>query len=208
MLIIPYAEAEAETRVLNSRFIARLFPVFSQEEARKHISEVKAANPGAAHNVPAFIIGGGKNSLEYCSDDGEPAGSSGKSLLSVLKGSGLGNVLIVVTRYFGGTLLGIGGLVKAYSEAGRAVIGVTRRAELVFTDRLCFTLPYHYYDRTKLLLDEYSAFVIEENFGEEVFIKADLAKDASAYFIERLKELSGGKLAPLKEDGEPRSRLI
>lgn len=208
MFIMPYKKAEAELKVQNSRFIARLFPVFSTEEARKLIADVKASNLAAAHNVPAFIIGSANNTTEYCSDDGEPSGSSGKPLLNVLKGSGLGNVLIVVSRYFGGTLLGIGGLVRAYSDSGKAVLSKTERAELVPASSLSINLPYPLYEKTKLLLNEYECIFVEETFNEEVFIKVDIATSVCPSFVERLKELSGGKLAPHIEKGEPRARLL
>ena len=99
--------------MVNSRFIATLAPVFSPEEARTFIAHIKKEFADASHNVPAYIIGGGNTVTEFCSDDGEPSGTSGKPALAVLRGSGLGDVAVVITRYFGGTLLGTGGLVKA-----------------------------------------------------------------------------------------------
>src|SRR5574340_1436809 len=119
--IIPAGERTTEITVVNSRFIADLSPVFSIDEARSFIARIKAKHPAASHHVPAFIIGHGASTTEHCSDDGEPAGTAGRPALAVLKGSGLGDVVVVVTRYFGGTKLGTGGLVRAWRGRLRSV---------------------------------------------------------------------------------------
>ncbi|RPH56726.1 MAG: YigZ family protein, partial [Chloroflexi bacterium] len=103
---IPAKEIRRELLVVNSRFIATLAPVFSVEEAKSFISRIRAEFANASHNVPAFLIGGGNSFSEHCSDDGEPSGTAGRPALAVLRGSGLGDAAIVITRYFGGTLLG------------------------------------------------------------------------------------------------------
>lgn len=102
-----------------SRFIANVFPVHSEEEALEYITQVRKKHYDARHNCFAYIIGE-KNETERCSDDGEPSGTAGRPMLDVLVGQGLHDVLVVVTRYFGGTLLGTGGLVRAYSAAVKA----------------------------------------------------------------------------------------
>ena len=116
-LLIPASEHHTEIVVVNSRFITTIAPVFSVEEARDFIAKIRALNPNATHNVPAFIVGHGVSVIEHCSDDGEPQGTAGRPALAVLKGSGLGDAAVVVTRYFGGTKLGSGGLVRAYTDA-------------------------------------------------------------------------------------------
>lgn len=102
-----------------SRFIASIFPVHSEEEALEYISQVRKKHYDARHNCFAYVIGE-KNETERCSDDGEPSGTAGRPMMDVLTGQGLHDVLVVVTRYFGGTLLGTGGLVRAYSAAVKA----------------------------------------------------------------------------------------
>ena len=199
MLIVPYEPARAEIRVVNSRFIASLSPVDSVEAAREYVASIRREFPDASHHVPAFIVGGGNSVTEFCSDDGEPSGTSGRPLLAVLKGSGLGNVAVVVTRYFGGTLLGTGGLVKAYSEAGRAVLALARRAELVETLRVSFTVPYHLFDRTRLLAAGAGAAVVSEDFLENVRIVADIASDRFEELSGALSEASSGTIAPVVE---------
>ena len=110
--LLPAEEVRRELTVSNSRFIATLAPVSSVNEAKAFVARIRKEFADASHNVPAYIIGGGNSITEYCSDDGEPSGTAGRPALAVLRGSGLGDVAVVVTRYFGGTLLGKGGLVQ------------------------------------------------------------------------------------------------
>ena len=196
MLTVPLEGARAEITVVNSRFVASLAPASSVEEARAFIASIKSEFPGATHNVPAFIVGGGNSSTEYCSDDGEPSGTSGRPLLAVLRGSGLGDVAVVVTRYFGGTLLGTGGLVKAYSEAGKAVLAKTRRAGLVEVCRLEFAMAYNLFDRVRLLAAGCGASIVSEAFAEEVSLAVELPAERREDFETRLGELSSGAVKP------------
>lgn len=195
-LIVPLGPARAEIIVVNSRFIASLDYVGSVEEARAFVDRIRNEFPDASHNVPAFIVGGGNSSTEFCSDDGEPSGTSGRPLLSVLRGSGLGNVAVVVTRYFGGTLLGTGGLVKAYSEAGRQVLGRTRRAALEKFATLRFELSYALFDRFRMGLSEFGATIAVDNFGEAVGLDVDVPGDEVGRFTSWLADLSSGNVRP------------
>ena len=192
MLIVPYGPARAEIRVVNSRFIADLEPVESAEAARAFLARIRSEFPDASHHVPAYVLGGGNTVTEYCSDDGEPSGTAGRPLLAVLKGSGLGDAAVVVTRYFGGTLLGTGGLVKAYSEAGKAVLAAVRRASLVETGRFELDLPYRLFDRFQILAGELGAVVAERSFGEDVRLAVDLPLSARGDFEAALTSLSSG----------------
>ncbi|MFZ3111116.1 MAG: YigZ family protein [Rectinemataceae bacterium] len=191
-LQVPLGPARAETVVLNSRFIASLDYAESVEAAREFIGRIKAEYPDASHNVPAFIIGGGKSITEFCSDDGEPSGTSGRPLLSVLRGSGLGNVAVVVTRYFGGTLLGTGGLVKAYSEAGKKVLEQTRRALLTELTMVRIDLPYSQFDGLKMSLPRFKASVASEKFDEMVHLDIDVPIEEVERFLLTLADISSG----------------
>jgi uncharacterized YigZ family protein len=194
MLIVALEPARRELSVLNSRFIASLAPVESVAEAKAFIASIRHEFPDASHHVPAFIIGGGNSVSEFCSDDGEPSGTSGKPLLATLKGSGLGNVAVVVSRYFGGTLLGTGGLVKAYSEAGKAVLGSVRRAELVPSRTVAFSLPYTLFERARQYLEAAGARIAKEDFAEDISIEAELPEAGWAAFSSRMAELGAGSL--------------
>jgi uncharacterized YigZ family protein len=141
--LVPLNEIRQEHMVINSRFIATLAPAFTVEEARAFIARIKKEFADASHNVPAYVIGGGNTFAEFCSDDGEPSGTSGKPALAVLRGSGLGDVAVVITRYFGGTLLGTGGLVKAYTESAQLVVNAVEHGRRVEVHVVMLTIPYN-----------------------------------------------------------------
>lgn len=197
MLIVPAGILRREIMVLNSRFIATLAPADTVEDARAFIQKIRQEFPDASHHVPAFVIGGGNTLTEFCSDDGEPSGTSGRPLLAVLKGSGLGNVVLVVSRYFGGTLLGTGGLVKAYSEAGRSVTGAVGRAVLVPAFQATFLLPYTLHERARQALDGAGAVIHREDFAEVVTIEAIVPEEEWDSFSARLASLGAGSI-PLR----------
>ncbi|MCX7792579.1 MAG: YigZ family protein, partial [Chloroflexaceae bacterium] len=113
---IPAGRARAELLVLNSRFVATAGPAPDVEAAKAFIAAIRQELPGASHHCYAFLAGHGASVIAGMSDDGEPAGTAGRPMLAVLRGSGLGDVVVVVTRYFGGALLGTGGLVRAYGD--------------------------------------------------------------------------------------------
>src|SRR5512135_1396330 len=169
---IPLYEIRRELVAVNSRFIATLAPVFSIEEARMFIARIKKEFADASHNVPAYIIGGGNTVTEYSSDDGEPSGTAGRPALAVLRGSGLGDVAVVVTRYFGGTKLGTGGLVRAYSEAVRSVLAVLPRAHRVPTHTVMIVLPYHWFERLQLLVQQHAGHILDQSFAADVTLTA------------------------------------
>src|SRR5215207_10015849 len=139
---IPLNEIRREHVVVNSRFIATIAPVLGVEEARAFMVRVKKEFADASHNVPAYVIGGGNTVTEYFSDDGEPSGTAGRPALAVLRGSGLGDVALVITRYFGGTLLGTGGLVKAYTESAQLVVQAVGRGQRVPVYVAMVAIPY------------------------------------------------------------------
>ena len=120
---IPAEETRTEIRVSNSRFIATAAPAFSVKEARAFIDRIKAEFRDASHNVPAFVIGFGPSVTAHCNDDGEPSGTAGRPILAVLQGSGLGDIAVVVTRYFGGTKLGTGGACSRLWQRGQRSSG-------------------------------------------------------------------------------------
>ena len=165
---IPAREARAEIEVLNSRFIASAAPAFSVEEAREFIARVKSEFPDASHHVPAFLIGSGASVTAHSSDAGEPAGTAGRPALVVLQGSGLGDVVVVVTRYFGGIKLGTGGLVRAYTDAVKAVLDVLPRAEKVPTATVMLAFEYSFFERIRLLAAEHRGLILDEDFGADV----------------------------------------
>ena len=116
---IVYQEGFGEIVEKKSRFLAYIFPVDTEEQALERIAQIRREHYSARHNCFAYVIGE-KNEIERCSDDGEPSGTAGRPMLEVLTGQGIHNAVAIVTRYFGGTLLGTGGLVRAYTDAVKA----------------------------------------------------------------------------------------
>lgn len=168
---VPAQRTRVETRAGNSRFIATIARATTQTEARQFIQSIRAEMPDATHHVYAFIAGHGASVTEGMSDDGEPAGTSGPPALAVLRGSGLGDVVLVITRYFGGTKLGTGGLVAAYGAAAKAAVEAVPRENYVPRTARVLRMPYPLYDRVCQLLLLHEALAGEAEFSDEVSLK-------------------------------------
>ncbi len=193
--LIPAEKARVEFRVTNSRFIATAAPVFSVEEAREFIERIKREFNDATHNVPAYVIGHGASKIAHCSDAGEPSGTAGPPALAVLQGSGLGDVAVVVTRYFGGTKLGTGGLVRAYGDAVREVLSVLPRGVKVPTHTILIHAPYSLFEPIRRLVKATGGEMLDEAFAGEVTLTVRLPQDCLAEFQNGLQELSRGRVA-------------
>lgn len=195
--LLPAHEARIEIKVNNSRFIATAAPVFDVAEAKAFIARMRTEHSDASHNVPAYVIGHGQATLAHCHDDGEPSGTAGRPILAVLQGSGLGDIAVVVTRYFGGTKLGAGGLVRAYGDAAKAVLAVIPLAEKVATTTVMIATPYALYERLRLLVEAHGGYILEESFSADIILTARFAKDALPAFSHALAEISQGQLGAL-----------
>lgn len=184
--------SSCELVVHNSRFLAEAFPVGTQEEARALLKEQKEKYADATHVVHAFVIGptGG---ILGCSDDGEPSGTAGRPVLDVLKGSLITGVMVTVTRWFGGTLLGTGGLVKAYGDAAKAVLARVRAEEIVPVRGFAVELAYDAYERVKRELAAFGAFDCTEDFGTGVTLAGSVPADRAESFAARVADLTAGK---------------
>lgn len=193
--LIPAEETRVDLVVVNSRFIATAAPAFSVEEARTHIDRIRAEFADASHNVPAFIIGHGSSVISHCTDDGEPSGTAGRPALAVLQGSGIGDIVVVVTRYFGGTKLGTGGLVRAYGDSVREVLRVLPLAEKVATHIVMVAIPYNLYERVRILIGESHGEVLDVDFAADVTLTARFRIEHVTAFQGRLQDLSAGRIA-------------
>ncbi len=191
---IPAQETRVEIMVVNSRFIATAAPVFSVDEAKGFVARVRDEFSDASHNVPAYLVGHGTSVVAHCSDDGEPSGTAGRPALAVLRGSGLGDVAVVVTRYFGGTKLGTGGLVRAYGDAVREVLAVLPRAEKVATHTVMVAVPYSLFERVRLTIGAHHGQILDEDFAVDVTVTARFAVEHFPAFQVALQELSNGQL--------------
>jgi uncharacterized YigZ family protein len=194
---IPAKETRVEILVVNSRFIASAAPAFSVEQAKAFIARMKEEFADASHNVPAYLIGHGASVTAHCSDAGEPSGTAGRPALAVLQGSGLGDIVVVVTRYFGGTKLGTGGLVRAYTDATKAVLEALPRAEKIPTHTVMFSLPYTYLEQARLLVAAQRGQILDETFAADVTVTARFLVERFDAFQAALRELTRGSVEAL-----------
>ena len=198
-----HAEARGEFEDRRSRFIAQLAHVGSEAEAEAFIAEVRSRHHDARHNVPAWILSDGR---ERCSDDGEPSRTSGMPTLDVLRGAGLADVCCVVTRYFGGTLLGPGGLVRAYAAATQAAVAAAEKdgaiCEMTLVVPVTVQLPYALYDRVTRLVADAGGKVADSLFTEDVQLSCVFRSGEEESFVAAVRELANGE--DLARAGEPR----
>lgn len=187
-----YQGTTAEVVEKKSRFIADVFPVSSEEEAIVCLEKVKKQYWDARHHCWAYVVGA-EQVLERCSDDGEPSGTAGKPILEVIKGQELYNVLIVVTRYFGGTLLGTGGLVRAYTAASREGLSHSVIITKIYGFKLKITTDYTGLGKIKYLLAQRQIHVLETLYTDvaELFILA--AEEEAESVIAEITDGTNGK---------------
>ena len=186
-------EAQGEYEEKKSKFIALVRPISSEQEALDFIAEVKKKRWDARHNCSAFVLGR-NNELTRCSDDGEPSGTAGRPMLEVLTGSGLHDVAVVVTRYFGGVLLGTGGLVRAYTQAVRnaldaAVTGVMRDGY-----RVVMSFPYQDIDTVKKYTEAEGITTEKEDYLENVIYTCIFPEEIIEDGVKALVDRTGGRI--------------
>ena len=165
--LVPAGDGEAEFTEKHSRFIGRVRRTDTEAAALDMLRELREAHRDATHNVFAYRIR--ENNLTRYSDDGEPSGTSGLPTLGVFTGAEVTNVCCVVTRYFGGTLLGTGGLVRAYTKAAQLALEAAGISQMALWTAFTLSLPYPFYERAQRLLAEYEAVTENADFGADVF---------------------------------------
>jgi uncharacterized YigZ family protein len=164
------------------------------EQAKAFVARIRSEFADATHNVPAYIVGHGASVITHCNDDGEPSGTAGRPALAVLSGSGLGDAAVVVTRYFGGTKLGTGGLVRAYSDAVRQALAITPRAERVPVYIVMLAASYSWFERLRLLIAAHNGELLEQDFAADVTLTARFPVEHFPAFQEALGQASHGSL--------------
>jgi len=198
---IPVGKWRIEIEILRSRFIATANFTATVEKAKQFLAEIRAEMPDASHHVYAFRVGHGNSVTEGMSDDGEPTGTAGPPILSILRGnSDIGDITVVVTRYFGGTKLGTGGLVRAYSEATHTVLKEIKTEEKVEKRLLGFEVSYSLYEQVKLLIKEYRGEIQDEDFAGKVTLMAQFPLTVITDFQQRLIDLTAGKVEIINLD--------
>jgi len=189
---IPIGEASIEFTEKNSIFIGTAGPAATVEEAREFIERVSARYADANHNAWAYLIGFGPKAIYVCHNDGEPGGTAGPPALAVLQGSGLGDVVVVVTRYFGGTKLGTGGLVRAYGRGAREAVAALARGERVAGMRVAVSVDYHFHDTFKRLLEPHEAQIEDVDYSAVVEFRILLPVDRIDSFAQAITEATSG----------------
>lgn len=182
------SEAFTEKR---SRFIGYARPVSTTAAAAAFIEEIRAKHHDATHNVPAYRLRTGQ--LERYSDDGEPQGTAGIPVLDVLRKQAVVDCAVVVTRYFGGILLGAGGLVRAYSHAAALALGAAGIVTMAHCAILTVSCDYSFYGKLAVCIPEWGGLVEDTQFGAEVMIRIRIRAENAACFREKLIEASNGR---------------
>lgn len=182
-------KATAEVVERKSRFIGLAAPVTSEEEAFAVLESVRAANPEARHNVWAYLLREGR---ERCSDDGEPQKTAGLPTLEVLRRSGLADLVLVTTRYFGGVLLGTGGLVRAYTAAAQAALAAAETVEFTSCVEVTCRVPYSLYEQVRRLAQDAGGKPGEAAFTHEVCLAVLFRAGEEQAFVAAVRELACG----------------
>lgn len=194
-----YRGGSGEIIEKKSRFIANIKSVETVEEAQAYIEEMKKKYWDARHNCSAFSVGI-EQATTRCSDDGEPSGTAGKPILEVITGSGIHNIVVVVTRYFGGTLLGTGGLVRAYTDATRAGIENSDIVEKIPGRRVKISMEYTDLGKIQYLLAQNEVFTEETEYTDKVIVHALFPEENKEQLKKKITEATSGRVATKEGD--------
>lgn len=191
---IPSETCRTEIIVNKSRFVATIGYATTTDEAKVFIQNVREQMSAANHHVYAFRLGYGKSITEGMTDDGEPKGTAGPPSLAVLQGSNIGDVVLVTTRYFGGTKLGTGGLVRAYTQSAQLAVETVKTRVNVKKSIVGIDIPYHLYDILKRLIAEYNGLIQDETFAGEISIIIEFVESVLVDFQDDLREQTSGQV--------------
>ena len=200
--LVPTDYGEDEFIEKKSRFIGRVWPVETEEEALQKIQEMKKQHYDATHNCWAYVIRDG--GMRF-SDDGEPGGTAGNPMMQVLQREELFNVVCVVTRYFGGILLGAGGLVRAYTKGAKIAIDAAGKSMKRVWSVLYVPCPYTCYERVKLEVAAHEGIIRDTQFGAEVELEILVAENKAQTFLDALTDLTSGTVEGLETGKEYRA---
>ena len=200
--LVPTGYGEDEFYEKKSHFIGRVWLVETEEEALARIQEMKKQHYDATHNCWAYII---KDGPVRFSDDGEPGGTAGMPMLQVLQKEGMYNLVCVVTRYFGGILLGAGGLVRAYTKGAKIAVEAAGKSMKRVWTVLYVPCPYNYYERVKLTVEAFGGIIRSTDFGAEVELEILLPEAQAQPFLEKLTDLSAATIEGMETGREYRA---
>ena len=197
--LVPTKDADAEFFERRSRFIGHIFRTETEQEALARLKQMREKYWDATHNVYAYII---KDGATRFSDDGEPGGTAGMPVLQVLQREGIFNVTCVVTRYFGGILLGAGGLVRAYAHSAKIGLDAAGRSMKRVWTNVYLPCPYSWYERLKLEITAFGGIIKNTDFGADVSFDLLLPEAQTRPFLARVFDLSAGTIEGLIDDSE------
>ena len=200
--LVPSEYGEDEFIEKKSRFIGRIWPVETEEEALARIQEMKKKHYDATHNCWAYII---RDGAVRFSDDGEPGGTAGMPMLQVLQREGLFNAVCVVTRYFGGILLGAGGLVRAYTKGAKIAVDAAGKSMKRVWTVLYVPCPYSFYERVRLEVEGFGGIVRKADFGAEVELELLFPEAKTQEFLDRLTDMTAGTVESMEIGQEYRA---
>lgn len=187
-----YTEGTGEIVEKKSRFIANVYYVDSEEQVTSYINTIKKKYWDARHHCHAYVIGN-HNELQRCSDDGEPSGTAGKPILEVILGDKIHNCLIIVTRYFGGTLLGTGGLVRAYQEAAKQAIEASVLADRVDGNCITIQTDYNGLGKIQYIVKQMQILIEDIQYTDAVVMNILLSQDCLVEFISKVTEATAAR---------------
>lgn len=200
--LVPSSDAEAEFIERRSRFIGHIFRTETEEQALACLKQMRETYWDATHNVYAYIIKGGATRF---SDDGEPGGTAGMPVLQVLQREEIYNVTCVVTRYFGGILLGAGGLVRAYAHGAKLALDAAGRSIKRVWTRVYLPCPYRWYERLRLEVTAFGGIVQNVEFGADVSFDLLLPQTQVTPFLDHVYDLSAGTIEGVTGENEYRA---
>lgn len=186
-------DAFAEIEIKKSKFIAHIAEIKSEDEAETFIKQTKKKYYDATHNCSAYILNSDRG-IRHSSDDGEPSGTAGKPILDVISGAGLSDIIVVVTRYFGGTELGTGGLVRAYSGAAAEVLKNAAVVEITEAKLTEFIIDYGLLPKLQHLCMELGIIIYETEYLEKVKISVLITEDNLGRFFKEVTEMTAGAI--------------
>ena len=200
--LVPTDFGEDEFTEKKSRFIGRIQPVETEEEALAFIQKMKKQHYDATHNCWAYII---RDGAVRFSDDGEPGGTAGMPMIQVLQREGLYNVACVFTRYFGGVLLGAGGLVRAYTKGAKIAVDAAGKSMKRVWSVLYVPCPYTYYERVKLEVAHFEGMIRDTQFGAEVELELLFPEAQAQPFLDALTDMTAGTVEGMQTGQEYRA---
>ena len=200
--LVPTDFGEDEFYEKKSHFIGRIWPVETEEAALEKIQQMKKQHYDATHNCWAYII---RDGAVRFSDDGEPGGTAGMPMLQVLQREGLFNCVCVVTRYFGGILLGAGGLVRAYTKGAKIAVDAAGKSMKRVWTVLYVPCPYPFYERVKLLVGECEGIIRQCDFGAEVELELLFPEALAQPFLDKLTDMTSGTVEGMETGQEYRA---